>query len=184
MTFAEVLATSDVPGGVVNILTGSAATDRAVAGLAHGRQRDRPDRPRRRPPSWPPTLEVAAADNLKRVRRAPAAEPDWTADPGLDRMTGVPGDQDRLAPDRRLRGLSGLSGPRAFRSAGRRVLTVAGRVGARPVRTSREPWPITLRAHDVPAGAVRSAHPAAAATHRARSRRRGPARRSAPQPKG
>jgi hypothetical protein len=32
-------------------------------------------------------LEVAAAENLKRVRRAPAAEPDWSADPGLDRMT-------------------------------------------------------------------------------------------------
>ena len=32
-------------------------------------------------------LEVAAAENLKRVRRAPAAEPDWTAEPGLDRMT-------------------------------------------------------------------------------------------------
>ena len=45
-------------------------------------------------------LEVEAAENLKRVRRAPAAEPDWTLDPGLDRMTGVPRDQDRLAPDR------------------------------------------------------------------------------------
>jgi hypothetical protein len=33
-------------------------------------------------------LEVEAAENLKRVRRAPAAEPDWTLDPGLDRMTG------------------------------------------------------------------------------------------------
>ena len=32
-------------------------------------------------------LEVAAAENLKRVRRAPAAEPDWTADPGLAAMT-------------------------------------------------------------------------------------------------
>ena len=32
-------------------------------------------------------LERAAADNLKRVRRAPAAEPDWTADPGIDGMT-------------------------------------------------------------------------------------------------
>jgi hypothetical protein len=32
-------------------------------------------------------LEIAAADNLKRVRRAPAAEPDWTQDPGLDAMT-------------------------------------------------------------------------------------------------
>jgi hypothetical protein len=33
------------------------------------------------------SLEVAAADNLKRVRRAPAAEPDWSADPGLEPMT-------------------------------------------------------------------------------------------------
>ena len=32
-------------------------------------------------------LEVAAADNLKRVRRAPVAEPDWTASPSLDTMT-------------------------------------------------------------------------------------------------
>jgi hypothetical protein len=32
-------------------------------------------------------LEVAAAENLKRVLRAPAAEPDWTEPPGLDRMT-------------------------------------------------------------------------------------------------
>ncbi len=89
VTFAEVLATSDVPGGVVNILTGSAATiapwlashmdvnalelvglagDAALAALAT-------------------ELEVAAAENLKRVRRAPAAEPDWTADPGLAAMT-------------------------------------------------------------------------------------------------
>jgi hypothetical protein len=30
---------------------------------------------------------VAAAENLKRVRRAPAAEPHWTQDPGIDRMT-------------------------------------------------------------------------------------------------
>jgi hypothetical protein len=33
-------------------------------------------------------LEVAAADNLKRVRRAPAAEPDWTLEPELSAMTG------------------------------------------------------------------------------------------------
>jgi hypothetical protein len=32
-------------------------------------------------------LEVSAAENLKRVRRAPAAEQDWTVEPGLDRMT-------------------------------------------------------------------------------------------------
>jgi hypothetical protein len=31
-------------------------------------------------------LERSAADTIKRVLRAPADEPDWTADPGLDRM--------------------------------------------------------------------------------------------------
>ncbi|WP_182377423.1 aldehyde dehydrogenase family protein [Nocardioides sp. WS12] len=86
VTFAEVLATSDVPGGVINILTGDAATLApwlsahmdvnaidlvGVAGSAE----------------LATSLEVAAADNLKRVRRAPAAEPDWTADPGLSGMT-------------------------------------------------------------------------------------------------
>jgi acyl-CoA reductase-like NAD-dependent aldehyde dehydrogenase len=86
VTFAEVLATSDVPGGVVNILTGSAATVApwlaahmdvnaidlvGVAGDA----------------ALATDLEIAAADNLKRVRRAPAAEPDWTVDPGLEPMT-------------------------------------------------------------------------------------------------
>jgi acyl-CoA reductase-like NAD-dependent aldehyde dehydrogenase len=86
VTFSEVLATSDVPGGVVNILTGAAATVgpwlashmdvnaidlTGIAGEA-GLATD---------------LEVAAADNLKRVRRAPAAEPDWTLEPGLEPMT-------------------------------------------------------------------------------------------------
>ena len=86
VTFAEVLATSDVPGGVVNILTGAAATIAPwlaahmdvnaidLAGIA-GEQQLATD------------LEVAAADNLKRVRRAPAAEPDWGREPGLDTMT-------------------------------------------------------------------------------------------------
>jgi hypothetical protein len=31
-------------------------------------------------------LERSAADNLKRVVRPPLGEPDWAADPGLDRM--------------------------------------------------------------------------------------------------
>ena len=86
VTFSEVLATSDVPGGVVNILTGDAASIGPwlashmdvnaidLAGVA-GR------------PDLATELEVAAADNLKRVRRAPAAEPDWTVEPGLDAMT-------------------------------------------------------------------------------------------------
>ena len=33
--------------------------------------------------------EVAAASNLKRVRRAPDTEPDWAEDPGIERMTEV-----------------------------------------------------------------------------------------------
>ena len=86
VTFAEVLATSDVPGGVVNILTGSAATIGPwlaahmdvnaidLTGIAGDT-------------TLATDLEVAAADNLKRVRRAPAAEPDWTLDPGLEPMT-------------------------------------------------------------------------------------------------
>ena len=86
VTFSEVLATSDVPGGVVNILTGSAATigpwlashmDVNAIDLV-GAAGDT---------ALATDLEVAAADNLKRVRRAPAAEPDWTQDPGTDAMT-------------------------------------------------------------------------------------------------
>ncbi|HEX7743701.1 MAG TPA: aldehyde dehydrogenase, partial [Micromonosporaceae bacterium] len=33
------------------------------------------------------SLEEAAAGNLKRVLRPPATTPDWTADPGITRMT-------------------------------------------------------------------------------------------------
>jgi len=86
VTFAEVLATSDVPGGVVNILTGNPA-DTAPWLAAHmdvnaidltGIAGDA---------ELATSLEVAAADNLKRVRRASAAEPDWSSDPGLDPMT-------------------------------------------------------------------------------------------------
>jgi len=86
VTFAEVLATSDVPGGVVNVLTGSAATvgpwlaahmDVNAVDLV-GVAGDT---------ALATELEVAAADNLKRVRRAPVAEPDWTATPALDTMT-------------------------------------------------------------------------------------------------
>jgi acyl-CoA reductase-like NAD-dependent aldehyde dehydrogenase len=86
VTLSEVLATSDLPGGVVNVLTGrladtvpwlashmdvnaidltGAAGDEAHAG----------------------ELEEAAADNLKRVLRPPQVEPDWAADPGTGRLT-------------------------------------------------------------------------------------------------
>ena len=88
VTFAEVLATSDVPGGVVNLLTGDAvalgpwlASHMDVnainlVGIAGDEE-------------TATALEVAAADNLKRVLRAPAAEPDWAAEPALSAMTDL-----------------------------------------------------------------------------------------------
>lgn len=86
VTFAEVLATSDVPAGVINVLTGDAT---AVAPwLASHMDVDAIDLVGTAGDTALATqLEVAAADNLKRVRRAPAAEPDWTRTPGLDTMT-------------------------------------------------------------------------------------------------
>jgi acyl-CoA reductase-like NAD-dependent aldehyde dehydrogenase len=86
VTFAEVLATSDVPAGVVNLLTGALANTVPtlashmdvnaidLTGLAGDTEQA-------------VAAEVAAADNLKRVRRAPDTEPDWHVEPGLDRMT-------------------------------------------------------------------------------------------------
>ncbi|NHC43910.1 aldehyde dehydrogenase family protein [Motilibacter aurantiacus] len=82
VTLSEVLATSDVPGGVVNVLTGRTAevapwlaahmdvNGLDLAGAA---------------PADVQGLEVAAADNLKRVRR-PDPREDWAAEPGLDRL--------------------------------------------------------------------------------------------------
>jgi acyl-CoA reductase-like NAD-dependent aldehyde dehydrogenase len=84
VTLAEVLATSDVPGGVVNVLTGDAGelgpwlAEHAdvdgidLCGAPLGRAME---------------LEREAAGTVKRVLRPPAQEPDWTADPGLSRMT-------------------------------------------------------------------------------------------------
>ena len=86
VTFSEVLATSDVPGGVINILTGSAAT--IGPWLASHMDVNAIDLTGAAGDTELTTaLVVASADNLKRVRRAPAAEPDWTLTPGLDTMT-------------------------------------------------------------------------------------------------
>lgn len=86
ITFSEVLATSDVPGGVVNILTGELA--RTAPTLASHMDVNAIDLTGAAGDAEITTqLEVAAADNLKRVRRAPAVEPDWTANPGTDRLT-------------------------------------------------------------------------------------------------
>ena len=84
VTFTEVLATSDVPAGVVNLLTGH--TDEISPCLAShmdvnamdltGANRD-----------LAVACEVAAAENLKRVIR-PAPE-EFAAVPGLERMLAV-----------------------------------------------------------------------------------------------
>ncbi|MGZ4535463.1 MAG: aldehyde dehydrogenase family protein [Nocardioidaceae bacterium] len=86
ITLSEVLATSDVPGGVVNILTGTLAD--TVPTLASHMDVNAIDLTGAAgDPGHAAELEVAAAENLKRVRRAPDAEPDWSADPGIDRLT-------------------------------------------------------------------------------------------------
>jgi acyl-CoA reductase-like NAD-dependent aldehyde dehydrogenase len=82
VTLGEVLATSDVPGGVVNILTGDAAE--IGPWLAEHGDVDALDLAGAGPLAA--ELERSAADTIKRVLRAQAEEPDWTADPGLDRM--------------------------------------------------------------------------------------------------
>jgi acyl-CoA reductase-like NAD-dependent aldehyde dehydrogenase len=86
VTFAEVLATSGVPAGVVNILTGSAAT--IAPWLASHMDVNAIDLLGVAGDTGLATsLEVAAADNLKRVRRAPVAEPDFTEAPGIETMS-------------------------------------------------------------------------------------------------
>jgi acyl-CoA reductase-like NAD-dependent aldehyde dehydrogenase len=81
ITLAEVLATSDLPGGVVNILTGDVTE--LAPWLASHMDVNALDLAGA-PADLVPSLEEAAAENLKRVLR-PAAV-DWTADPGVTRL--------------------------------------------------------------------------------------------------
>ncbi|HTV12188.1 MAG TPA: aldehyde dehydrogenase family protein [Acidimicrobiales bacterium] len=82
LDLAEVLATSDLPGGVVNILTGRTAELAPV--LAAHRDVDALDLAGA-PADLEVSLEQAAADNVKRVlRRARSA--DWAEEPGPERM--------------------------------------------------------------------------------------------------
>ncbi|SEQ67463.1 aldehyde dehydrogenase family protein [Streptomyces radiopugnans] len=86
LSLAEVLATSDLPGGVVNVLSGRTA-EIAAPLAAHqdvnaidlaGADAD-----------LAKELETAAADNLKRVLRPAdggSAASDWSTDPGVKRM--------------------------------------------------------------------------------------------------
>ncbi|EFL34482.1 aldehyde dehydrogenase [Streptomyces viridochromogenes DSM 40736] len=82
LSLAEVLATSDVPGGVVNVLSGRTAEiatplashqDVNAIDLAGADE------------ELAKELEIAAADNLKRVLRPQPV--DYAETPGIDRMT-------------------------------------------------------------------------------------------------
>ncbi|MET8742048.1 aldehyde dehydrogenase family protein [Streptomyces sp. NPDC004728] len=106
LSLGEVLATSDLPGGVVNILSGRTAE--IATPLASHQDVNAIDLTGA-DTALAKELEIAAADNLKRVLRPPvsrhrpekeaqsAAPPspvdadggatDWTADPGTHRLT-------------------------------------------------------------------------------------------------
>jgi acyl-CoA reductase-like NAD-dependent aldehyde dehydrogenase len=83
ITLGEVMATSDLPGGVVNILTGSVAE--IAPWLAAHMDVNGIDLTGVTDPDLARSLEEAAAENLKRVRR-PGIE-DLLTPPALDRMT-------------------------------------------------------------------------------------------------
>ncbi|MEU6057457.1 aldehyde dehydrogenase family protein [Streptomyces sp. NPDC047097] len=90
LSLGEVLATSDLPGGVVNVLSGKAAE--LGAPLAAHQDVNAIDLTGA-DPELARELEIAAADNLKRVLRpqdvrdTEEAGPDFAADPGLTRLT-------------------------------------------------------------------------------------------------
>ncbi len=85
ISLAEVLATSDVPGGVVNVLTGRTAELAPV--LAAHMDVNAIDLTGADPGARA-ELERAAAGNVKRVLAAgpDGTKEDWAASPGLDRM--------------------------------------------------------------------------------------------------
>jgi len=85
ISLAEVLATSDLPGGVVNVLTGRVAE--TAPWLASHMDVNALDLTGVDDPALAADLERTAADNLKRVIRPSAAPVDWYADPGLSRLT-------------------------------------------------------------------------------------------------
>ncbi len=87
ITLAEVLATSDLPGGVVNILTGRVAE--TAPHLAAHMDVNAIDLTGVGDKELARALEVAAAENLKRVVRPNGAMPDWTSVPGVERMTAL-----------------------------------------------------------------------------------------------
>ena len=81
VSLSEVLATSDVPGGVINVLTGR--TEEIAPWLASHMDVNAIDLSGATRP-LADDLAAAAAENLKRVVKP--GDEDWTLAPGLDRM--------------------------------------------------------------------------------------------------
>jgi hypothetical protein len=81
VSLSEVLATSDVPGGVINVLTGRTAE--VAPWLASHMDVNAIDLTGAAP-EMAGDLAAAAAENLKRVLRP--RDEDWTNPPGLNRM--------------------------------------------------------------------------------------------------
>jgi acyl-CoA reductase-like NAD-dependent aldehyde dehydrogenase len=87
VTLAEIMATSDLPGGVVNVLTGSPAE--IAPWLATHLDVDALDLTGIEDADLARSLESDAAEDLKRVRRPDSADEkgeDWPAEPTLDRL--------------------------------------------------------------------------------------------------
>jgi hypothetical protein len=116
LSLGEVLATSDLPGGVVNVLSGRTAE--IAAPLAAHQDVNAIDLAGA-DEALAKELEIAAADNLKRVLR-PQPVDNWSADPGTDRMTAFLETKTVWHPT----GSLGASGSAVYR-------TSAGRQGRR-----------------------------------------------------
>ena len=85
VTLSEVLATSDLPGGVVNLLTGDPAE--VAPWLASHMDVNAIDLTGIGNAVLARSLEQEAAENLKRVVRPQPTPADWAVDPGIERMT-------------------------------------------------------------------------------------------------
>jgi len=85
ITLGEVMATSDLPGGVVNVLTGSVAE--IAPWLASHMDVNGLDLTGVGDADLATSLEAAGAENLKRILRPPLAPIDWLEEPDLSRMT-------------------------------------------------------------------------------------------------
>ncbi|MBU6278009.1 MAG: aldehyde dehydrogenase family protein [Actinomycetales bacterium] len=85
IALAEVLATSDLPGGVVNILTGDPAE--ITPWLASHADVNALDLSGVASEDLVRELQIAAADTVKRVHRWPAQPADLVAPPGIDRLS-------------------------------------------------------------------------------------------------